>query len=79
MLPLTGICSVYTLTGVAFFRFLIIVCHRKNYLMHVTSVSVSSAATPLFIIWISALAMAIPPLMHWGHYIPEVSGLRFVV
>jgi hypothetical protein len=54
----------------------IIVRHRKNYLMHVTAVTFSSAVVPLCLIWLSALAMALPPLLHWGHYIPEVSGIR---
>jgi hypothetical protein len=69
---------VYTLTGVALFRFLIIVRHQKNFLMHVTTVTFSSAVVPLLIIWILALAIAVPPLFHWGNYIPEVSGIRYV-
>jgi hypothetical protein len=44
--------------------------------MHVTSVTVSSAFLPLGLIWTAAMAMALPPLLHWGHYIPEVSGIR---
>ncbi len=38
---------------------------------HVRRASQLSAA-----IWIAVLAMTVPPLLGWGKYIPETSGIR---
>ena len=43
---------------------------------------ISSFATAFKIttaIWIYSLALSMPPLFGWGRYIPEVSGLGYVV
>ena len=29
----------------------------------------------IFVIWIWALIISVPPLFSWGNYVPEISGL----
>ena len=41
--------------------------------LHLNSYSV------VILTWISALALALPPLLGWSYYAPESNGIRLVV
>ena len=36
-----------------------------------------SSYSAITITWILALSLAIPPLLGWSHYEPEISGMRY--
>ncbi|XP_040577753.1 pinopsin-like [Lepeophtheirus salmonis] len=68
VLTYLGICSVYTLTVLAFFRCCILFI--SNY-----SLSFKQAIQSIVFIWVSTFLIAAPPLLGWGEYTPEKSGM----
>ena len=36
-----------------------------------------SSYTSILVTWLLALSLAIPPLLGWSHYAPEISGMRY--
>ena len=36
-----------------------------------------SSYTTILVTWVLALSLAIPPLLGWSHYAPEISGMRY--
>ena len=37
--------------------------------------SFQTAAKILVVVWLCALSLSLPPLIGWGRYVPEMSGL----
>ncbi|XKL62721.1 hypothetical protein PGB90_002554 [Kerria lacca] len=72
MMSVFGICSIFTLSVLAYQRYNII-CHPFSITSHLswTEAKICIAGT-----WICSLILSIPPLFGWGSYKPEAANIR---
>ena len=62
--------SIFTLTSIAIYRW-IVACGKQLELTSGQTVNLLVGAG-----WLWSLALAAPPLLGWGVYLPESNGMR---
>ncbi len=71
LLNMAGMCSIFTLTGLSYQRY--VVMTKPNW------INIEGMGSTVFIlvcVWTATAAMAVPPLAGFGIYVPEVAGIR---
>ena len=67
----TGLVSLMTLCVLSLQR-LLCIAWPKRY----KGISYNRVAQIITLVWIAVLSISIPPLVGWGKYVPETSGIR---
>ena len=65
--------SVYTLMVLSIIR-CIIVCYPTK----ASFISKRISTLSIIIVWVFAIIITIPPLIGWGEFVPESTGLTYV-
>lgn len=69
-----GMASVFTLVALAIGRWAIVDFSHHLQLMDRKHFKLGLSAVAS--VWIMALALALPPILGWGDYVPDKSGIR---